>query len=279
MAYVSHIEEQPELAFKTFDTTATSNQNGATRTGASRGFISDSRASASFWSLEYYQSHFDVDTKTVLFRCINTLNPFSPTYTSAHLNPAPDLYGPFWTLTTLIFALFVTSSLAHSIVSYLSDSPVSYDFALLSVAMGLVYSYGIGVPVILWGLLRYGGIVGTGGEGWSVVEAVGVWGYAMFVWIPVSILCIIPVPLVRWILTGVAFGLSGYFLVANVYPVLASADQKALRLLIVVVAVLHAALALVFKVLFFSYYVVREVGVPDPIGEAPARRLVRSAIW
>jgi hypothetical protein len=119
----------------------------------------------------------------VLFRCINTLNPLSPTYTTAHLTPAPDLYGPFWTLTTLIFTLFVTSSLAHSIVSYLSSNPVEYDFALLSTAVGLVYAYGIGVPVMLWVVLRYVGI----SENWAVVEVVTVWGYAMFAWIPVSV--------------------------------------------------------------------------------------------
>ena len=68
------------------------------------------------------------------FDLINTLNPFSPTSTSAHLTPTPDLYGPFWTLTTLIFTLFVTFSLAYSIVSYLSSNPVEYDFALLSTA-------------------------------------------------------------------------------------------------------------------------------------------------
>ena len=73
-----------------------------------------------------------------------------------------------------------------------------------------------------------------------MVEAVTVWGYAMFVWIPVSvraysllgyqsatltlsqILCIVPIALLRWVLCGIAFALSGYFLVANIYPVFAS---------------------------------------------------------
>ncbi|KAI0289959.1 hypothetical protein BC826DRAFT_581186 [Russula brevipes] len=229
------------------------------REGQGRGYISDA-SNASFWNIDYYQHHFDVDTKTVLFRCVNTLNPFSPTYTSAHLTPAPDLYGPFWTLTTLIFMLFVTSSLAHSIASYLSSDPVEYDFALLSTAVGLVYAYGIGAPVMFWVALRYMGI----SEGWAVVETVAVWGYAMFVWIPVSILCIIPIALLRWILSGIGFALSGYFLVANIYPVLVSADHKAVRLLIVVIAVLHAVIALLFKVLFFSYYVNANIGPADP---------------
>ena len=64
---------------------------------------------------------------------------------------------------------------------------MTYDFTLLSVAVGLVYAYGVGLPVILWGLLRYWGIVGPGGEGWGLVEALSVWGYGMFAWIPVSV--------------------------------------------------------------------------------------------
>jgi hypothetical protein len=38
------------------------------------------------------------------------------------------------------------------------------------------------------------------------------------------------------------------------------AESKATRLLIVLIAVLHAGLALTFKVLFFSYYVVKAIG-------------------
>lgn len=99
-----------------------------------------------------------------------------------------------------------------------------------------------------------------------------------------QILCVIPVPIVRWTLVGIAFLVSGYFLVANIYPILASvcklinkcifrcnsrqiqAEQKAARLLVIILVILHAALALTFKLLFFSYYVVHEIGVPDPLG-------------
>ncbi|KAI0029298.1 Yip1-domain-containing protein [Vararia minispora EC-137] len=278
MSYVpveadERIEEgQPELEFKS---TVESSRVSPPCPLHGTGFISDHRGPASPWSLEYYQEFFDVDTKTVVFRCISTLNPFSPTYTSAHLNPGPDLYGPFWSLTTLIFTLFVTSSLASSIASYLSDSPITYDFTLLSVAVGIVYSYGLAVPTFLWALLRYWGVIGAAGEGWGLIEALSVWGYAMFVWIPVSILCVIPIAIMRWTLVGVAFGLSGYFLVANVYPILASADHKAARLLIVVVAILHATLALIFKII---YYVIKEIGPKDPTGEAPAHRSFMSRL-
>ena len=37
-----------------------------------------------------------------------------------------------------------------------------------------------------------------------------------------KVLCIIPVPLLRWILVGLALGFSGFFLLTNIYPVLAT---------------------------------------------------------
>jgi hypothetical protein len=59
---------------------------------------------------------------------------------------------------------------------------------LLSTAVGLVYAYGIGVPVLFWLVLRYAGI----SEGWAMAEAVTVWGYSMFAWIPVSVCDLFP---------------------------------------------------------------------------------------
>jgi hypothetical protein len=49
------------------------------------------------------------------------------------------------------------------------------------------------------------------------------------------------------------------------------AEAKATRFLIIILALLHFALALTFKVLFFSYYVVEKIGVDItlPGGNAP----------
>jgi hypothetical protein len=153
------------------------------------GYLHDSPAhdksgGGGFWTVEYYQQYFDIDTRTVLKRCYSTLIPTqSRTYISTHLNP-PDMYGPFWILTTLIFTLFLSSSLAASISAYLSvdGTEYDYDFTLLSFALSIVYAYGLALPILLWIALRY---IGVGG--WSIVEAMAVWGYAQFVWIPVSV--------------------------------------------------------------------------------------------
>ncbi|GLB39739.1 putative yip1 domain family protein [Lyophyllum shimeji] len=292
MAYVQveaddRLEEGPEgLQFKSFLGTDSGPGGGNAPPGrspglgnADRGYLQDQssqrKGTSAFWTVEYYQPYFDVDTQTVLRRCYGTLLPTSTNYLSTHLNPA-DLYGPFWTLTTLIFTLFLSSSLAASISAYLSSpgAEYDYDFQLLSVAVSLVYAYGLALPILLWLALRYLGV----GE-WSVVEAVAIWGYGQFVWIPVSILCVIPVPIVRWVLVFLAFALSGYFLVINIYPILASAEAKATRLIIIIIAVLHAALALTFKVVFFSYYVIEKIGADIPIGgDTPAPNSTASLV-
>ncbi|KAJ7594378.1 hypothetical protein C8J56DRAFT_1012646 [Mycena floridula] len=262
MAYVSveadeRLEEGPEgLQFKSFLGAEPAQPNSPGRNpgvgNADRGYLQDQphrKAASGFWTVEYYQSYFDVDTTTVLKRCYSTTIPPFTNFISMHLNP-PDLYGPFWTQTTLIFTLFLSSSLAASISAYLSSpgTEYDYDFHLLSLAVSIVYAYGMGIPLLLWVFLRYIGV----GE-WSVVEALSLWGYSMFVWIPVSVLCVIPIDIVRWVLVLVAVALSGAFLAVNIYPILASAEAKATRLIIIVLAVLHAGIALTFKVLFFNY--------------------------
>lgn len=240
-------------------------------------------------------------------------------YIANQLSPAPDLYGPFWTLTTVIFSLFVFSGLSSSIASYLGGQPIDYDFKLLSIAVSLVYSYGLGVPILLWLALRYLGVTE-----WSVVEArhaclparvsrrlTRSTGRSHFrIWTVrldprvgepeahsarkarthagVQLICVAPFRIVRYVFVGLAFGLSGFFLVANVYPILATvrlaslprrrsdvavqAEAKSTRLLVIIIAVLHAALAISFQFLFFSYYPLEATGGEQPVqsGEPPA---------
>jgi protein YIPF1/2 len=85
----------------------------------------------------------------------------------------------------------VFSSFTASLFNYLSpktDVPYSVDFTLLSIAVTLVYTYGLGLPALVWISMRYMGVVGgNSGEESTLVEAIATWGYGMFVWIPVSV--------------------------------------------------------------------------------------------
>lgn len=118
--------------------------------------------------------------------------------------------GPFWTLTTLILTCHTTSTLTSSISEYLStkgDSHVGSNLPLLSTAISTIYVYGLLWPALLWAGTRWFGV----GE-WGVSHALGLYGYAMGVFVPISLLCLIPVGILRWTLVGLGAGSSGYFL-------------------------------------------------------------------
>lgn len=68
----------------------------------------------------------------------------------------------------------------------------------------MIYIYGLAVPCALWAVTRWLGI----GE-WALAEVVGIYGYAMAVFVPVSLACLIPVGILRWVLVGLAAISSG----------------------------------------------------------------------
>lgn len=122
---------------------------------------------------------------------------------------ASPFQGPFWTLTTLILILYTTSTLTASISQYLADpeSHPNSNLPLLSTAVSTVYLYGLGFPALLWAATKWLGL----GQ-WGPVEALGLYGYAMGVYIPVGLLCLIPIGIMRWVLVGLGAVSSGFFL-------------------------------------------------------------------
>ena len=53
---------------------------------------------------------FEVKTSEVVFRVLNSLVPFNPNLIEISQNN-PDVYGPFWIYTTLIFVLAASGAL------------------------------------------------------------------------------------------------------------------------------------------------------------------------
>lgn len=60
--------------------------------------------SYSFFSIEYYQQFFNVDTTMVLDRIASSMIPKRApvNYLKQHIGTNPDLYGPFWIVVTLV---------------------------------------------------------------------------------------------------------------------------------------------------------------------------------
>ncbi|GAA6064480.1 hypothetical protein JCM10212_000360 [Sporobolomyces blumeae] len=199
--------------------------NGATKSGG-------------VLNLDFYSSWFDVDTLTVLTRCYKTLLPRED-YVNDVLSGVPDLYGPFWVPTTLVFSLFLTSSLIGSVDAYLNGLEYTYDFTRLGAATSVVYTYFLGLPVVVWAAIKYW----AGSSDRSPVEIVSLYGYSSTVWIFVAWLSLIPSTTARLLFIFVGTCVSLAFLVRNLYPVLAHAPNVSSRLVVVFVAAVHLVLA------------------------------------
>ncbi|MCJ1223732.1 hypothetical protein MMC12_000375 [Toensbergia leucococca] len=196
------------------------------------------------WSLSFYAQYFDVDTAEVLRRCAATLYPRTPFLDI--LDGNPDLYGPFWIATTVIFILFLAGTISKYLTIH-TGHRFQYDFRLLSGAAGLIYGYTGLVPVGLWGVLKW-----FGSEGASLLECWALYGYANLIWIPVALISWSEVNVLNWVFVAIGFAVSAVFLVRNLWPVVSVADAKTSRGLVVAVVLLHAGLAIAIKILFFA---------------------------
>ena len=197
------------------------------------------------WSLSFYSQFFDVDTNDVLNRCAAALFPRRPFLDV--LDGNPDLYGPFWIATTVVFILFLAAYISRSPVGEQGGPDSPYDFRLLSGAAGLIYGYTFVIPVALWGVLRW-----FGSEAANVLECWALYGYANLIWIPVALISWSTLDLLNWIFVAAGFAISAFFLIRNLWPVVSAVDQKISRVIVIIVVLLHAGLAMTIKFLFFA---------------------------
>lgn len=124
----------------------------------------------SFWSLGFFQNLFDVDTDQVLNRLQGALVPYPKSFLQHHVNGKPDLYGPFWICTTLVFSIAISGNLANYLQAGTANENYhwKYDFHAVTLSATAIYSYAWIVPLGLWGVLK-----------WMVPEEVRIFFYIL----------------------------------------------------------------------------------------------------
>ena len=94
---------------------------------------------------------------------------------------------------------------------------------------------------------------------------------ALISWSTISVL--------NYVFVAVGFGLSVAFLLRNLYPVLSATDKQTSKVLLILVVILHAALAVAIEFLFFANGSPANKDTPkedSPAeGDDPATRLLR----
>jgi len=201
------------------------------------------------WNIAYYRGYFNVDSKEVGTRILRSFLPYSTGFFE-NIKTNPDLYGPFWIATTLIFVMAASANFA----SWLADADnFQYDFKTVTFGAAAIYGYILVVPIALWIAFRWLAV------SLGLVQIVCFYGYSLFVFLPIAVLCILPFDWLRWALIGAAVADSIVFLVMNLFPPLVKNNLEESKkvlggvIVIAIVALLHVGLGLTFKFYFFHY--------------------------
>eukprot|EP00899_Mesostigma_viride_P004913 jgi/Mesvir1/14422/Mv09804-RA.1 len=208
-----------------------------------------SQPGRSVFSIAHYQPYFDVDTRDVALRIKDALLPIQGDFLTKTADK-PDLYGPFWICTTLVFV----SAAMGNYASYLSFKgnfahPLwKYDINKVTSSATIFYSYVGIMPVIFHFMLRYfGGTI-------PLTQLWCLYGYSLFAFIPASIVCILPSETMRWLIVLGACFVSSTFLLQNFRAQVTDVAKDKSVVILTGVAVTHLLLGLILKLYFFTYY-------------------------
>ncbi|XP_068262718.1 protein YIPF1 isoform X2 [Nyctibius grandis] len=190
--------------------------------------LAGQKKSAPFWTFEYYQMFFDVDTYQVLDRIKGSVFPVpGKNFVRLYIRSNPDLY--------------------------------------VSIAATTIYAYAWLVPLALWGFLMWRNSKVMNIVSYSFLEIVCVYGYSLFIYIPTAILWIIPQKVVRWVLMMFSLCLSGSVLVMTFWPAVRDDNRRIALATVGTIVLLHALLAVGCLAYFFD---APEVDFPVPITPA-----------
>ncbi|PRP82530.1 hypothetical protein PROFUN_10100 [Planoprotostelium fungivorum] len=198
------------------------------------------------WNIEYYQFLFDVDTRDVAIRILRSLSPLPAGFFDT-VGDKPDLWGPLWISSTLIFTLAVLGNVTTWIKFHFNnqdpDNQWNYDATKLGIGAGVIYGYLGLIPLLLWGACKWFKIE------LGYLQAVCLYGYSLFIFIPITAVNVISYTWLHWVSIAIATLISACFIVFNLVGIFRP-HMGTGAILLLVAFILHAGLG-IFQVYFF----------------------------
>ena len=203
------------------------------------------------WNTAFWTRYFEVDTKDILMRIFTSLWPVSKKFLD-DVKGNPDLWGPFWICTTLVFFMTWTGNLASYINSYIAGTGDTWNPDVQKLPWGAmsVFGYWLVIPLIFWGIFKYKEIP------ISLVLMYCIWGYSLFPYIPISIVTIAalgPLVILSWVFIMLACAWSTFFLCLTFIWLIRDADWKAGYFVVLFIGLCSIGLGLSFKFYFFQF--------------------------
>ncbi|KRX05049.1 hypothetical protein PPERSA_06683 [Pseudocohnilembus persalinus] len=199
-----------------------------------------------FLQVEFYQQYFNVDTEDVMNRCKLAINPLSSGDFFANNRENPDLWGPLWIYTSLVFIM----ASVGNIQGYFSSegSSFRFDYSFVPFAALLIYLIGFGTPILM------GIVMKCFGNQVTAFELICLYGYSMAIYIPIIVLCIIPFDWSQWLFLAVGTGISIHFMFKNLKSEFASYEQNKKYLMYGIIAGVQVLFLLFLKMYFFANF-------------------------
>lgn len=170
-------------------------------------------------TVRFYQPFFDVDTSDVTSRLMSALfyckSGSGENFISLTADK-PDAYGPFWIATSLIFTVAVSSHISRWLTSWLAGQNWEYNFESVVTSASIIYGFAVGAPFVFYLIL------GQYGAKFKLINAICLYGYSLFIYLPATFLCFIPSGLASWLAMLGAGGASTLFLLRNLAPLIAA---------------------------------------------------------
>jgi len=168
--------------------------------------------------LSFISKYFDVELKDIISKLKGAIIPLNKSFYES-IEEKPELYGPFWTFTTIIFLITVTGNLN----GYLSsNNNFSSNFDFMPYAALFIYGFGFGVPLLIYLVSKFGFKVDI-----DFVSNLCVYGYSFVILIPILFVCVVPSDFLETIFLIYYLVHSSIFLFYNVYLLISEKAPKA----------------------------------------------------
>lgn len=211
--------------------------------------LKEDKKQLSFWTFEYYQQFFDVETNQVFHRVVGSMLPLPHrNFLQTHIRPSPDLYGPFWICTTLVFTTAIAGNLANYLASGGKDYQWKYDFHKVTFSATAIFCYWWLIPTAVYLVLWWR----RSPAGYTFLEIICVYGYSLAIYIPISILWVVNYEWFKWTLVIIGALLSGGVLVLTFWPAVKEDTRRVAVFVIALIFICHLLLATGF-VLYFLH--------------------------
>ena len=191
----------------------------------------------------WLKNYFQISSKDFLDRVARSIIPFNSKFYDL-ISSNPDFYGPFCIYTCFVILVSSCGALTRTIQGK-RDSNFYQEF--IPVAAMLIYFIGFGVPILIALLSKiFGGKI-------NIAPVICVFGYSYTIFLPITIICIIPSQVLHWITLGYAILSSSSLIIMSISRTISNISKGKKIALIVIIIIFQLTIFFVLKFYFFKH--------------------------